>query len=255
VKAKAAEREKELEAEKRAMVKATIEANEQTIASAKDRVEHVDPDALVKRGQLVQPPAGVTNLDLKTKYAYMSDRQKKGWSDLMQARSALDTLNTLNDQVIVAETPREAAKQGLNLWVGGLSRWNPTATSVLATSEAVTSGLSKSVGPESGVLTAADVKRWQSAVTASFFDTKDVKDIKKAIMEDFYGAVHRAAVSEIVGAPSKVDLRSELKKTLSRMENASKVVVIRNPKTKEVFSGPKGTKIPAGWEVVTGEDK
>lgn len=248
---------------KRAQVKAGIEENLAAQATPEVRAKHALLSTLLSTGELEQPPAGSTNEFVNKNAVFVSERQKKGLGELRTARNALDTVNTMADRLIVAKTPAEAFKQGIYLFGGGTTGAVPEAAAYMASSEAVASSLAKSVGPESGVLTTQDVDRWKRAATASLFDTAAAKDIKKAIMDDFYKAVHLGLMKEISGKPGAFSVRKELDKTLERLDNEasatfrrvipSGMVLFRQGNRIRVER--KGVALPAGAEIIHEEKK
>lgn len=226
----------------------------------KERSEHFDVDALIRTGQFVQPPAGTTREQLATggAYAYADDKQRERFSNLAPARQMLDTFEVLSKRLITAEPGVDTLRQGIDLYAGALTGSNPIAKGYRDASEGFLSHLARTFG-EKGVLTNEDISRVRSAVVATFFDSAKSRDIKHAITRDIYNASHKALVNEMSGRPFS-EQRAQIQELLQRLDDETGKslakatrpgkVIIRNRTNGELRSGPKGAKVPEGWEVL-----
>ncbi len=223
--------------------------------------KYVDVDALVRTGELRKPRPGTTvaNLYSNPQLRFASPEQQQAVQALKPTREQLATFQTLADRLITAKTPGEVAAQGVRLYAGAYTGTNPEAKAFLDSSMGFIGNLSRTLGGERGVLTDLDRQVMRNAAIASFFDTVQSRDIKKAIINDMYKAAHQAAVGTIAGTSTGESV-SEVKQLLKRLDEVNTQtfrnslrgdqLAIKNPKTGEVRIGSKGAKVPEGWEAI-----
>ena len=171
-------------------------------AAAEERDQHVDVATLIQSGQITKPPAGITVGELrKGNYRFARPEQQKALMALQPQRTAFGDMNAIADKLIKAETWTDAVAQGIRLHAGARTGADPIARAYQDSTAAATSYLARMV--ESGVMTDADVARWQSAATSSFFDTKQAQGVKRALMADIIDAAQASVVSQVAGVPVK----------------------------------------------------
>ena len=171
-------------------------------APAEERDQHINVAELIKSGQIVKPPQGITVGELrKGEYRFARPEQQKSLMALQPQRTAFADMNAMADRLITANTWQEGIAQGIRLHRTSRTGEDKLAAAYLKSTAAATSYLARMV--ESGVMTEGDVARWQSAAVASFFDTKGARDIKRALMGDIIDAAQSSVISQVAGVPMK----------------------------------------------------
>ena len=232
-------------------------------APGEELSKYVDVNALASAGELRKPVPGtsVAALYSDKNLSYADAKQQEAVQALNPTRQQLATFQTMADRLITAKTPGEAATQGVRLYAGALTGSNPEAKAFMDSSLGFIGNLSRTLGGERGVLTDLDRQVMKNAAIASFWDTTQSKDIKKAIINDIYKSAHTSAVGSIAGTSTQGQTRSELDTLLKKLDEASRgtlkgaaradQLTVRNVKTGEVGFVPKaGYKQTEGWEVI-----
>src|SRR3990167_5577679 len=228
-------------------------------AAAEERDQHIDVNTLISSGQIVKPPAGITVGELrKGAYRFARPEQQKALMALQPQRTAFGDMNAVADKLITAERWQDALAQGIRLHVGARTGSDPIARAYQDSVAAATSYLARMV--ESGVMTDQDVARWQSAATSSFFDTKQSRAVKIALMGDIIDAAQQAVISQVAGVPGKKP--TALKEQLAKLDRLTQDTWKNTraglqPGETLITDGKgrygklqKGYKLPAGWQEV-----
>jgi len=231
-------------------------------APGEELSKYVDVGALVKTGALQKPRPGTSVADLYSNpnLRYATPEQQQAVQALEPTRQSIAAFQTLGDRLITASTPAQAAVQGAKLYAGAFTGANPEAKAFLDSSMGFIGNISRTLGAEKGVLTDTDRMVMRNAAVASFFDTKQSMEIKKAIINDMYKSAHKAAIGIVAGTTTGAEARTELEALIKRLDSVSTKAVtsslrsdqmaIRNTQTGEIKVGAKGTKVPSGWEEV-----
>src|SRR3990167_6838317 len=228
-------------------------------APAEERDQHIDVNTLISSGQIVKPPPGITVGELrKGAYRFARPEQQKALMALQPQRTAFGDMNAVADKLITAERWQDALAQGIRLHVGARTGSDPIARAYQDSVAAATSYLARMV--ESGVMTDQDVARWQSAATSSFFDTKQSRAVKIALMGDIIDAAQQAVISQVAGVPGKKP--TALKEQLAKLDRLTQDTWKNTraglqPGETLITDGKgrygklqKGYKLPAGWQEV-----
>ena len=228
-------------------------------APAKERMEHLDVNALVNSGDMISPPPKTTVGELRTgPYVHASDMQKKALTTLKPSRTAFSDMNALADRLITANTWQEAVAQGIRLHAGAFTGADSEAAAYRTAQPAVTSFLARLV--ESGVMTNEDIDRWKAAATASFFDTKSSNTIRRSIMSDVLNTAEQALISQVAGVSMKKP--QALRELLNKMDQMTQETLKHTraglPPGARIIRGPegetkvlqKGFPVPPDWKEI-----
>lgn len=199
--------------------------------SPETRSKHISVKALMERGELIQPPAGITQdaLNQDPDMVAVDDKQKARLTQLAPARAQLDVFQNVANRIITAKSPTEALAQGTKLYLGAFTGSDPVAKGYLDAAEGFIGNLSRAIGGETGVLTNLDVTRMRRAAYASFFDTAASRDIKAAIINDIWKSSQAALVAEISGKSTGV-FRSQLIGLLDKLDKETHLTLGKAPK-------------------------
>ena len=247
----------------------SVEQFKRTLPAPGDELaKYIDASALVQNGEIRKPPPGTTveqlyaNKDLR----FATPEQQTKLTALAPTRQQLDTFQTIADRLIIAKTPLDAFKQGIELTAGARLGTNQMAKAYADASEGFVGNLSRTLGGERGVLTDQDRLVMRKAAIATFFDTEGAKDIKKAIINDMYDAAHQAAVAEIAGQGKLAGQQtSRVKDLLRKLDDATNKGLVESAKSymqthpgEQVIRDEKGNMsvirkgmaVPPGYQVV-----
>jgi hypothetical protein len=195
-----------------------IEAALDAPAPAKKRADHAHVGVLMQTGELQQPPHAATNRDVDTgPYVEVNDEQKKMLTGLKRAENITVGLFALADKTITATSPATVAAQVGNFKRAEWLRDNPLAATYAETRKAFLGNLSREVGGERGVLTDRDIERVAGAIPGEW-DTVEIKNLKKALINDIISGARHAKIMEIAGRPSEMaTFQSQVQKRLDEL--------------------------------------
>ena len=189
---------------------------------AKDRSGYVDIQALQETGDLVQPPAGITqgDLDRSGRYAFIEDKQKEALRGLKRSADQISNIMGMADRVITARTGEDAIRQVINFKKEEYLVRNPAVKAFVDMRDAFLGNIARDLGGERGVLTEQDIGRVSKGFPSGW-DTIDTKNLKKALIADVVAIGRVALIAEITGQPTKVHRRqlSELLDALEKIQS------------------------------------
>lgn len=172
-------------------------------------------------------------------------KPKEAIAGLQQSAAILEGVGTMAQQLIVAPTPAQAMRQGLELKTGALLRSNPMAAAYEDSKQAFLGVLSRTLGGERGVLTDRDIKRID-AMLPGFFDTVTIRDMKLGLLSNMLTTATEAQQALLAGQPVPSNFRTRLDALFTQTPTPT-TMRIRRTSDGEVFEGPVGP-IPAGYE-------
>jgi hypothetical protein len=199
------------------------------IVSPEDRAKHVDLDAL-RRGELVQPPAGIREGQLRTgNYRAITPDQKTAITNAGKLQGTMDRIFAMADRVITAQTPSEGAAQAARLEWNKVLKSNPAAAGLFGTQQGFSSVFGREMGGQKGNLSDRDLERID-AQWFSFNDTVGVRELKKAVISEILDLNRASMIAEVAGEPiapmkSRItalldDLEQKVPSTLTPAERA-----------------------------------
>src|SRR3990167_6604038 len=229
-------------------------------AMPKERAEHIDVEALRTRGELIQPPAGITSEDLaKGAYAAIKPDQAERWTATRSAQTYLGNLETLDQRLITATNASEAVRQGIQHSIEAATGSNPLAVAYHKELNAFSDSFGRAYMGQKGVMTERYSKRIVGGF-GSFFDTVESRNLKRAFMRDITEAGNQALINEITGKEVG-PYRSRVKELVEKFdrETVDAVLggikpnerVIRHQDTFEIRVQPASQAVPKGFVPVT----
>ena len=185
---------------------------------AKDRAGYVDITALQQTGDVVQPPAGITqgDLDKSGRYAFIEDKQKEALRGLRRSEGLLGSVLGFADRSITATTGEAAIRQVVDFKTNEYLARNPVAKTFVETRDAFLGSIARDLGGERGVLTDRDIERVRKAIPGPW-DTVATKDLKKALIADLIATSRNALIAEVTGQ-SPAGHRRQLAELLDAIE-------------------------------------
>lgn len=169
-------------------------------------------------------PVGITPSQAKQQ-GYIPVNQK-AVDDLFALDNSgviIQDLTTLADRLITAENPIGAGTQFATLEAGARLSANSEAAVYKAQKASFIGNLSRTMAAERGVLTEGDIQRISNGFP-SFGDTRQIKDMKLAVINDIYNIAKLGAKRKIVGMKSgeEKQYKTRLKTMLDNLDAIKK---------------------------------
>lgn len=235
-------------------------AKRQAPATPQERATLIDVEALSKTGELIQPPPGLSKAALDAgPYAEAKPDQRERWTATRSAQTYLGNLETLDQRLVSATNASEAIRQGLQHSIEAAAGSNPLAVTYQRELNAFSDQFGRAYAGQKGVMTERDSKRIVGGF-ASFFDTVQSRDLKRAFVRDIIESGNQAIINEITGKATG-PYRSRVKELIEKFDRVtldaalagakSNERVVRHQETFEIRVLPKSQAIPKGFLPVT----